>query len=83
MLKGQPDLLILERGVNGEPGLAIEFKTGTNTLSPEQTEWFEKMRARGWRCAEVRSTIEFHAVLTAHVGWSTMPPVGAAFVDLE
>ena len=41
---GQPDLLVLERGALGEPGLAVEFKIDSNELSPEQRYWFKQLR---------------------------------------
>ena len=79
---GQPDLLVLERGVLGEPGLAVEFKIDTNELSPEQRYWFKQLRQRGWRCAEVRTTDDFHHVLKSHLGrW--LPPFGAVIEELD
>ena len=82
MEKGQPDLLVLERGANDEPGLAVEFKIDQNVLSPEQQRWFEMLRQRGWQCAEVHSTAEFHTTLSNYLGRS-LPSFYAEFIVLE
>ena len=80
---GQPDLLVLERGAGGEPGLAVEFKIGTNPLSVEQRAWFQQAGGRGWHCADVRSTTEFHRVLRDYLGRKELPPFDADVVDLD
>lgn len=47
--KGAPDCLIFEAGKEGKHGLAVEFKCGFDELKPEQEEWAERLKARGWR----------------------------------
>lgn len=63
---GIPDLLVLEPGPDGTHGLAVEFKIGANRLSAEQWAWFQRGRAKRWRCAVVRSVDEFVALIASH-----------------
>jgi len=44
-------------------GLALEFKTATGRVSPEQRAWHTALEAEGWRVAVVRSADEAWAVL--------------------
>ena len=63
---GIPDLLILEPGFDGTHSLAVELKIDGNGLSADQRAWFEKGRARQWRCVEARSLDQFQALVREH-----------------
>ena len=63
---GIPDLLILEPGFDGTHGLAVELKIDGNGLSADQRAWFEKGRAKQWRCVEARSLDQFQALVREH-----------------
>lgn len=65
---GRPDLLILEQGADGAPGLAVELKIGENTLSDPQALWLSQVAARGWRVAVARTYGEFKQHVLNHVG---------------
>lgn len=50
---GVPDYLLpLARG--GYAGLAIELKTATGRVSPEQCEWLAHLAAQGWQAVVAR-----------------------------
>ena len=56
IVKGVPDIMILNRGAHAEPGLAIEFKViykdgKKNNMDKDQLKWFQILRGQGWRCA--------------------------------
>lgn len=56
--KGVPDLLIL-RPSGRFHGLAVEVKSRTGRLTPEQQAWLETLHADGWLTGIVRSLDEF------------------------
>ena len=45
--RGTPDLMIFSPR-SGKSGLAIELKTETGRLSPEQKEWLTALESCGW-----------------------------------
>lgn len=52
--RGVPDLIIFDRppALPGAPAAAIEMKRRKGgVVSPEQREWLEKLRQRGWAVA--------------------------------
>lgn len=56
---GVPDLLmpdLLMPVVSGpDCGLALEFKSATGHMGPEQDEWADHLKANGWLVLMVRS----------------------------
>ena len=50
---GVADLLVLEVGYDGKPGLAIELKCEGNRLQASQEAWLQRVRSKGWRTAVV------------------------------
>lgn len=64
---GRPDLLVLEHGADGSPGLAVELKIGRNQLSDAQRAWFARAEKRGWRCEVIRSIVAFQTLVREHV----------------
>lgn len=54
---GVPDVLCLYPH-GGYHGLAIEAKSPQGRLSPEQGEWFDRLKAAGWCVVEARSAQE-------------------------
>lgn len=78
---GFPDCQIFNPGADGSVALAIEFKIvyeyrqpsgqvkrKINKLSPEQEEWFVKLRSFGWRCAVAYTVDEFKQIVREHIG---------------
>ena len=58
---GVPDILCLYPH-GGYNGLAIEAKSPEGKMSPEQREWFERLKAAGWCVTECRSAQEMFRV---------------------
>ncbi|MDM7322422.1 MAG: VRR-NUC domain-containing protein [Gammaproteobacteria bacterium] len=57
---GVPDLLLPFPSPSGAwKGLAIEFKSATGKLTPQQKAWLDQMAAAGWKTAVIRSLDEF------------------------
>jgi hypothetical protein len=54
--RGVPDVVCFAQS-RGYNGIAIELKVGTNTLTPEQAEWLERLRAIGWLACEQRGWV--------------------------
>tara|TARA_Y100001938_G_C8091812_1_gene435501 strand:- start:3397 stop:3735 length:339 start_codon:yes stop_codon:yes gene_type:complete len=58
--RGFPDLFIYEPR-KGYHGLAIELKVGYNKPTPEQINWIDKLKKRGYRaeiCTGIDETIK-------------------------
>lgn len=49
------------------PGLYIEFKIGSNKLTPEQEEWGERVRDRGYATAVCRTMDEAIKAITEYL----------------
>ena len=64
---GRPDLLVLEAGGDGSPGLAVELKTGGNDLSEAQRDYFKRLESRGWRVGVARDLSEFVQLVQGHL----------------
>ena len=62
------DILILEGGVRGEHGLAVEFKSGDAQPDDTQAAWLARAEAKGWRCAVIRSVPDFKQLVREHTG---------------
>lgn len=81
---GIPDLLILEPGADGSHGLAVELKVRAAALRPAQQAWFEKARAKRWRCEVVRGNsptdglVNFKQLVRQHMGTATDTESGGA-----
>ncbi len=63
--KGVPDLLIYEPR-NGFHGLAMELKTRTGTLKPEQQVWLDELKSRKYQVCVPRSVDECIAQFTTY-----------------
>jgi hypothetical protein len=76
MKRGVPDVLVFERWEAGFArgmgctldrysghGIAIELKVGKRKPTPEQEQWMEALRERGWMVAVCRSLEEVRDVL--------------------
>ena len=59
---GVPDLL-LPVGSRGYVGLAIELKTTSGVVSPEQAEWLDALRDNGWMATVQRGWLSAAAML--------------------
>ena len=64
---GRPDLLVLEAGGDGSPGLAVELKTGVNDLSEAQRDYFKRLESRGWRVGVARDLSECVQLVQGHL----------------
>ena len=60
---GVPDLLIFDRPIPGIAGCAIEMKSATGRVSPQQKEWLDALEKRGWLVCVARSAGEAIAFL--------------------
>lgn len=66
---GVADILILEGGVLGEHGLAVEFKVpGAPPPSDEQAAWLARAESKGWRCAVISSVPDFKKLVREYTG---------------
>ena len=66
---GVADILILEGGVLGEHGLAVEFKApGAPPPSDEQAAWLARAESKGWRCAVISSVPDFKKLVREYTG---------------
>jgi len=78
--RGVPDLLLPlvcwiykdDAGVVGgvkhvRNGLAVEMKSDTGALTPEQKEWFAHLTAQGWVCTVARSAEEAITALASYL----------------
>lgn len=66
MSKGAPDLIIFDRSADleakGYLGLAIEMKSMTGKMRPEQNAWLDSLEKAGWAttvCYGARQAVEF------------------------
>tara|TARA_B100000686_G_C16734687_1_gene942880 strand:+ start:1479 stop:1835 length:357 start_codon:yes stop_codon:yes gene_type:complete len=66
--KGIPDTF-LAYPTGGYSGLFLEFKYGKNRLTPEQIEWFRKLRSVKYRCEVVRSFEEARKLILEYLGY--------------
>ena len=64
---GRADLLVLEAGVDGKLGLAVELKVGNNSLQDAQAAWLARAQRKKWRTGVARSLEEFIALVRAHM----------------
>ncbi len=64
---GVPDLILPVKSVYGEPGLVIEMKSATGSLSPEQIEWRDHYLAQSWRFVLCRSADEARVALCSYL----------------
>jgi hypothetical protein len=62
---GIPDNIILVPPPNfpEAPGVVLELKTKTGTVSPEQKKWLASFEELGWKTYVCRSYDEFDAML--------------------
>ncbi len=67
-LPGRADLLVLEVGSDGTPGLAVELKVGRHEPSDAQRVWLARLKRRGWRICIAHSLSEFQALVREHMG---------------
>lgn len=76
VVPGVPDLILPVR-TSDYTGLAIEMKSSTGSLSPEQRDWQEHYIIQGWRFAVCRSAEDARSVLCAYLGveFATAPPI--------
>ncbi len=65
--KGVPDVLCLVPSTTAH-GLAIEMKSATGRLTPEQAARLDRLAARGYRTHEARSWQEAGGILCDHLG---------------
>lgn len=61
---GVPDLLLPQ----WQGGIAIEMKSPTGRLAPEQASWLAHLDACGWRTVVARSAEEARLALIAYLG---------------
>jgi Holliday junction resolvase len=64
--RGVPDVLCFD-GPEGFRGVAIEVKTGTGKLTPEQRRWLERLTERGWLAMVAGSAEEVQKKLEEQV----------------
>lgn len=63
------DYICLIRGFQGEPGLCIEFKRGTEgKQSPNQIEFEDKIKGQGYVYIVARSTQEAMDIFNSYLG---------------
>ena len=67
-LPGRADILVLEMGHDGAPGLAVELKIGAHQPSDVQVKWLQRVRRRMWRTGVVKSLDEFKQLVREHMG---------------
>lgn len=72
---GYPDLFLHLRGGRGEIGLAIELKAGSNTLTPAQCAWRDKLTHHGCAYQVVRSLAEYTTALDHYTSGTSLSPV--------
>lgn len=96
---GFPDVIVLERGSAGEPGLALELKAPRGRLSDAQRARHEKLQLRGWAvvvCFSAQAAVDAvrqylpanwqapdSIVVPPIVLVTPPPPVRAAVVQLQ
>lgn len=66
--RGVPDIIILEPTEAGAPGMAIELKWRSGSLSPHQERWLEQLKKRGWVVAVCRGYGEACDLIEEHYG---------------
>lgn len=61
--RGVPDILIFTQPVCGACGVAIELKSKTGRVRPEQEKWLQDLRNEGWHTAVCQSIDQVIAVV--------------------
>lgn len=65
--QGVPDLLVFEAR-NGHIGLAVEFKSPSGTLSPEQRIFHCQLEQRNWKTLVIREQGQFEYEVCKYFG---------------
>lgn len=67
--RGFPDLILIAPSLDGlYAGIAIEMKSDTGSLTPEQSDWLAHLSTQHWATHTARSAEEARNALCAYLG---------------